>query len=210
MTCECPERVTLDCECSVCSSDCVAVDGSGNGTELTFSPTLDPAVSNLLTCVPGDGFLAILPDTILNPPYCIVNTTGAQSIPNDFGTRVQFDGELEDSDSMHSNVTNNERVTFNTAGLYTVSFAGEFAAGSPGSVGDRGAHIRKNGSEFIGGSSRFALVSTTLVNGLNVSCQEAFEAGEYIEVLVKQDNGGALNLMADAMLSVRYRRSYPT
>lgn len=208
MTCECEATVALDCECSVCSSDCVSVDGSGNGVALSFAPTLDPAVSNLLTCVPGNGLLAILPDTILSPPKCIVATSGNQSIPDDFGTRVEFDNELEDSDNMHS-VTDDERVTFNTAGLYTVSYSGAFAAGSPGSVGDRGAYIRKNGSEFLGGSARHAMVSTTLPNGQNVSIQEAFEVGEYIEVLVKHDNGSALNLLAGALLSVRYRRSYP-
>jgi hypothetical protein len=207
MTCVCETPVLLDCECAVCSSDCVAVEGSGNTGPLVFSPTLDPDEDNILSCS-ASGLLAILPATILVPPTCKVFHNTTQSIPANFGTRVSFNSETYDNDGMHSG-GDPERITFNTAGLYSVVFSGAFAAGAA-SDGDRAAHIRKNGTEILAGSSRFAMVSTSLDNGLNVVAQEVFEVGDYVEVLVKQDSAGAKNLQANPLLAVRFRRSVPT
>lgn len=63
---------------------------------------------------------------------CVVTRTGAQSISASTLTAVLFDAELEDTDGMHDNVTNNNRITFTTGGVYIFGFGYSWATGAGG------------------------------------------------------------------------------
>lgn len=208
--CACGALEVLDCECSLTDSDCIAIEGSGNATALVPSPRLDPDTDNLLT-ESATGLLAQLPATILNPPSCQVTHNANQSIPDDDGQVLAFNTENYDTDSMHDNVTLNTRITFQTPGVYIVTFNCAWAI--PGSgLGDAESWIRKNGSAYLGKSTE--QFQSTFEVGMTVIVQEFFEVGDYVQALVKQDSGGAVNLLSTSaytpIFSARYRRGVPT
>lgn len=204
----CGDLIGEDCECMVCDSDCIAADGKGEtGREFTFSPTIDPDPDNLASCG-ASGLLAELPSHILTPPGCQVYHSLNQSVTNDVDLEVAFNSERYDNDSMHDNVTDNDRVIFNTAGVYVVTFNGSFAANA---AGDRKAAIYKNGSTQIGHVARVA-ASASFATGLSLTIVEAFQEDDVIRVRVRQDSGGALNLVAtrySPILAVRFLRTLP-
>jgi hypothetical protein len=105
---------------------------------------------------------------------------------------VPWNGTDEyDTDGMHDPASNNERITFNTAGVYVVTFAVRIShTGSPAYLD---ALIRLNGSDNIGedyrtptASAYAAVVSITL----NAS------VSDYVEARC-QANGAASALFLD-------------
>jgi hypothetical protein len=58
---------------------------------------------------------------LANPPACRVYHNATQSIAHATETSLIFNSEDNDTDTMHDTVTNNGRITFNTAGLYVVT-----------------------------------------------------------------------------------------
>lgn len=205
---ECGGTIIEDCETRVCDSDCITVAGKGDlNREYVFSPNFDPDDDNIASCS-GAGLLAKLPDHILNPPRCQVYNSANQSASNDVDLLVAFNSERYDTDSMHDTVIDNERVFFNTAGIYVVTFNGTFAANA---AGDRKAAIYKNGVEQIGHRA-LTPASASFTTGLSLTIQEAFEVGDNIRVRVRQDSGGALNLLTtrySPILSVKFLRELP-
>jgi len=129
---------------------------------------------------------------------CRVTRTAVQSITDATVTAVNFDAEDFDYDAMHDTVTNNTRITFNTAGIYVVGFNGLFAAAND--YVRCFAILRLNGVTEI---ARGAQVSTsTAVNPqIEVSTVYEFAATDYLEAQVFQDNSAAaarnLELTAD-------------
>ena len=207
LRCECGAVDYTECMCSFSDSDDITIAGSGNLNPLVPTPRVDPATDNLWTLA-GDGNLVELPDYIRNPPRCSAYNSANQSTTNDTPFVVALNSEYYDSATMHDTATNNSRVTFLTAGVYVVTFAGSFAANA---TGDRSALIRKNGNEFLGGSEKKA-ASASFETGLIVGVQEFFEVDEYVEAVVKQDSGGALNLLAtrySPILAAVFRRTSP-
>lgn len=126
---------------------------------------------------------------LVAPPLCVITASVAQSITTSTITPVTFDTESTDIDNMHSNTTNPTRVTGVTAGWYSVTAAGTFAANATGS---RFGSLTLNGSAEIArvevaanaASGRGSSVVTTAMLFLNV--------GDYFEYTVWQSSGAAL------------------
>jgi hypothetical protein len=118
------------------------------------------------------------------------------SIANATLTALTFDSERYDTDSMHSTVSNTGRITFTTAGVYNLTFNGVFASNA---TGYRVASFRLNGTTYIGYFSQMAVSGDSTY--LNVTTQYKFAAGDYIEVVVYQTSGGALNIQVAANYS---------
>lgn len=55
-------------------------------------------------------------------PYVRLSNSSAQSLSTTYNT-LTFNTEAYDTDNMHSNASNPSRITFNTAGLYQVSYS---------------------------------------------------------------------------------------
>jgi hypothetical protein len=129
----------------------------------------------------------------LDQPRCKVFNSVNESIPNAAFTAVTFDSEEFDTDSMHSTVTNTDRITFNTAGTYLVGASIDFVANN---AGYRSVHISKGGT--------VALVLQTQVTNMvgppdaEFSCNviAAFIVGDWIRCNVLQTSGGPLNAQA--------------
>lgn len=189
--CQCDFIIDNDeCQCSVKSSDCIRVDGSGRLVGLKAEPIIDPDPDNIYTKA-VDGHLVALPSHIRNPDRCQIFHNTTQSIPNDTGTVVAFNSENWDTNTMHDTATLNTRVLVKTAGIYIAEARASFAANA---TGDRSLIIRKNGNEYLGGEEKKA-TSASFETGLKAKVHEWLMADEYLEVIAKQDSGGALNLV---------------
>jgi len=113
-----------------------------------------------------------------------------QSIANAANTFVAFDTEDYDTDAMHDTVTNNTRITIKTAGKYILAFVGGFDANT---TGHRVSSFVLNGTDAIGSSTHPAGESGQRPY-MSLVWQGNFVVNDYIEVQVRQDSGGALNL----------------
>lgn len=126
---------------------------------------------------------------LVAPPLAVVSHSTTQSLATATWTTLSADTELSDSDSMHSTVTNNSRLTTQTGGQYDVVHTAEFAANA---TGVRATRIIINGSATIetsriinagGGQPHLVTADSVQIRG----------AGEYIETQAWQNSGGNLN-----------------
>jgi len=95
-----------------------------NVTRFGPSPLLDDEVATKAYVDAGGGGG--------NDIGCKVRDAAAISTDNNVVLVVPWDTEVYDTDGMHDNVTNNERITFKTAGKYLVIFDGIWASDSVG------------------------------------------------------------------------------
>lgn len=128
---------------------------------------------------------------LLAEKSCCVTRSTPQSIPNGTLTAVQWDAEEWDTDNIHSTTENITRLTCRTAGRYLVWYQVVFGDNT---TGGRLAHVRMNGSEqqYIAQYAlekdpygRWRMLATTVIN---------LTAGDYIELVVYQASGAALNI----------------
>lgn len=125
---------------------------------------------------------------------CRVTRAGVQSIPNSVQTAVAFDEERSDTDGMHSTVTNNSRITINTAGFYIVGFNGTMASTS---LYTRVfAALRINGTTEIARGPNVDTTAAAQEPHFAVTTMREFSVGDYIEVLVFQTSTAARDLNA--------------
>lgn len=134
---------------------------------------------------------------------CRVTRSAVQSIPDNAVTTVAFDAEEFDTDGMHSTVTSNSRITINTAGFYIVGFNGLLAGAAD--YTRTFAILIANGSTEIARSS-FGNLPISTTPQLDVTTVDQFDAGDYIEVQVYQDNtvNAARNLEQTAARSPEF------
>lgn len=104
-------------------------------------------------------------------------------------TALTFNSERDDVGDFHSTSVNTGRLTIPIAGTYLVGCTVSFASSA---VGLRAANIRLNGTTNIVGDTRPAVTGT--VTTIAISTDYTFAAGDYIEVVVFQNSGGALNV----------------
>ena len=112
-----------------------------------------------------------------------------QSIPNNTSTALNFNSERFDTDVIHDNATNNERLTCKTAGLYLITANIGFAANA---TGVRAILLQLNGTTFIAsinGPNNGASASRRL----EVSTLYQLAVNDFVTVLAFQDSGGSLN-----------------
>ena len=130
---------------------------------------------------------------------CAVYATAATiSISNTTETKVAFDAEFYDTDGFHSNVTNNTRLTVPSgkAGKYQVWGWCEFAGNT---TGYRQVQIwRNNNTGTPARPAKASQAGTTAVNGIYAAGIIDLAVGDYVEFVVYQNSGGALNIFGTA------------
>jgi hypothetical protein len=118
-----------------------------------------------------------------------VTNTAAQSISTATNTALTWDTENFDTDTLHSTVSNTSRLTASVTGKWRVNGSAMFAASGTGS---RNIFIRKNGS------TNYADIYMPSIAGdpftLSISDTIDLTAGDYVELVVWQNSGGALNV----------------
>jgi len=130
-----------------------------------------------------------------------VTKTTDQSIPRIILTMVTWNSEEYDTDGMHDNVTNNSRITFQTAGKYSILAQSEWGINSGGF---RFMDIMKNGVDSI------ARVRDLADNASehNISFVGEFVVGDYIQLEVFQDTGGNLDFESGAIIENTYLEAH--
>jgi hypothetical protein len=122
-------------------------------------------------------------------PAAHVTRTAAQSIPSGFTTTLAFNTERYDTANMHSNATNNSRLTAPVTGIYAVTAQVEWA---PDTDGIREVALEKNGTVPIARAN--AVQSSEVPPVQEVTTEVRLQAGEFVRAVVGQDNSGAVAL----------------
>lgn len=116
-------------------------------------------------------------------------------------TAIDFDGsngsgggtsETHDPSNLHSNSSNNTRITVTAKGIYLIGGFCNFAANTSGD--ERYISIVLNGSEYIQQSHMSTPASATV--RLSTTVAALLQIGDYVEIKAYQDSGGALNVTA--------------
>lgn len=131
---------------------------------------------------------SVLAAAIGTLPRAKVKRAAAQSISNGTETVFAFDTEEFDTDNMHDNTTNNNRITIVTAGLYQAGLLVNWVAATGV---QRQIALRKNGVSQVFDIE--PVVSGSV--GVYTRVQSPFEmaVGDYFDATGVQDSGGSLN-----------------
>lgn len=125
---------------------------------------------------------------------CRVTRTTNLSIPFNTTTTVGFTDEVYDYDGMHDNVTNNSRVTIQTAGIYHLVFTGELGGATPTDYGQiRVSIMRNGGNDIILDQVNPIDAASSLPQRLNISTAFELSEGDYVEVRIFQTNDSSAN-----------------
>lgn len=115
------------------------------------------------------------------------------SVANGTVTSLNLNSERFDSDDFHSTSSNTSRLTIPSGlgGFYTISASIAWATNS---TGERMLGILHNGTTYIARAQQ----ATGSTNDLrqNVSTIYNLTAGDYVEISVWQNSGGALNVLS--------------
>lgn len=118
----------------------------------------------------------------------------AQSVPNTTDVIVSFDVEDYDTSGYHDPATNPSRITVPTTGYYRVWYYVQFPLNA---TGGRIAQVKVNNT-----GAPVVVTQQAGSNGFNNEMSGAVDirltAGDYIELGVYQNSGGALNLTSVA------------
>jgi hypothetical protein len=129
-----------------------------------------------------DGSAWVSPSVTHKPPSVKLERTTGQVVYDASAAIMVWDSEVWDTDGMHDNATNQDRITINTPGIYLVIGAVRYNAGISD---DSSVTIWQNGSTFIvrdeGGPANTA-------GGRTVSALVNMNANDYLHLQVYQNN----------------------
>jgi hypothetical protein len=128
------------------------------------------------------------------PIGATVRRTTTQSVANNTLVAISFDTEDFDDGGVADLGTNATRLTVPTGegGWYVVEAGCEFAADSTGS---RDIGLRVNGTNYKTFKRDDAVGAASANSGLETARIIKLAAGDYVEAMVRQQSGGALNLV---------------
>ncbi len=134
---------------------------------------------------------------------CRVFHDANQSILSGVQTVLAFNSERFDTDAMHDNVTNNSRITINTAGKYIVACQIRWAVAATADM--RLLTITLNGVTTIANlPTGIEVYSNVIQYAQALTTMHDFAAGDFLEAEVLQDSGGALNVTSQAQSSPEF------
>lgn len=126
---------------------------------------------------------------LIDPPTCSVFNSAAQSVADNTSVALTANSENFDNDTMHSTVTNTSRIAATTAGRYAVNAA---VANAANGVGRRALDLRVDGTTVYNIDARLPISTNSMaVTGMRLL---TLAASQYVEAMVLQNSGGALNV----------------
>lgn len=126
-----------------------------------------------------------------------------QSIANNTVTALAFNSERYDTNVIHDNTTNNSRLTCKTAGVYHITLSASFDANA---TGVRAFYIRLNGTvaNYIALAHLQAVTVASTSTAVTISATYGLAVNDYVEAVVFQSCGGALNILATPPYSAEF------
>jgi len=112
---------------------------------------------------------------------------------------VTLNSERYDNAAMHSTSSNTSRLTVPTGGGGKYLTGAGFQWGISGAGALRQGYIYQNGTTFVAYDTKQP--SATHASETTITTSYALVAADYVELFVKQDSGGALNLTVAANYS---------
>lgn len=136
-----------------------------------------------------------------DPPACRVYHNANQSVTDNTVVTLAFNAERFDTATMHDTVTDNSRITIGTAGVYVVGGHAEIAAGTDYASSWIAIGINGGGTATalaLSSDGTFTDGGTGVVHSISTAWK--FAAGDYIQLLVYQNNtaNAARNVLASA------------
>ena len=128
-----------------------------------------------------------------NSRGALVKKSANQSISNGADNTLTFDQEEYDTDAIHDNSTNNERLTV-PSGVTKVRLVGNVRWASNAS-GYRQIKFNKNGANFLGLGGVLQINTATSMDESISSPILEVTSGDYFELIVFQNSGSALNVL---------------
>jgi len=139
---------------------------------------------------------------LLKPPRCRAYRNAGLSLTNNTWTVIGLDQETLsfDTDNMHSTVTNNSRITIQTAGAYVIYWQLGFASNA---TGQRQVDILKNAAGTYDAAKRLNNTNATAIGGslattMAGTVEVEFALNDHFEMWGLQNCGAALNIVAGA------------
>lgn len=138
-------------------------------------------------------------------PAARVHHSVNQSITNATNTILAFNSERYDTcagaaDTQHDTATNNSRLTCRYAGKYSIKACVQYAVNA---TGERRLFLRLNGTTIIAGENKDANTGGAGTI-MNIACDYDLAVNDYVEVMVHQTSGGALNVEVAANYSPEF------
>jgi hypothetical protein len=127
---------------------------------------------------------------LIDPPYCSVFASSAQSVNDSTTTALTANSENFDNDGMHSTVSNTSRITATHAGRYQFIASVNYAAHA---TGTRQVAMRVDGSTIISPNVQVASAGGSFSTALTLVANIVLTVGQYVECVVVQRAGVALN-----------------
>lgn len=129
---------------------------------------------------------------LANPPSCrVFNNAVINLATSGVGVALTFNSERWDTDTIHDTVTNTDRLTCKTAGLYAIYASVEFAVNA---TGNRQVFIELNGATAIAAHSQLA--TSTIGTQITVKTIYKLAVNDYVRCIARQDSTAALNVSA--------------
>lgn len=134
---------------------------------------------------------AVTPAKVGVIPFCRLTAASPTACPNNTGTNMVFDTELTDTDTMHAPAQG--RITFNTAGIYTVSASVRLqdATGTAGKLATLSI-LLNDANAIVRDEKGFALTGSIGIVTLTATTTRAFIATDHINVEINQQSGSTL------------------
>ena len=120
-----------------------------------------------------------------------VYNSGAITLTTGAITALTFDSESYDTDTIHSTVANQSRLTATTAGKYCIWGNVSFATNA---TGVRMVKITKDGATDIAKIRAEPVSVATHPTEITISCEYQLAATNYVELYCFQSSGGNLNV----------------
>ena len=154
----------------------------------TYTTPVDTVTDELVTAARFNAQVMENIRFLYAPPVCSVKRAAAKSIGSGgASTIIDFDQENYDTDSMHSTVTNNNRITIVTAGKYLINAHVSWGVQTGGR---RSLSLRLDGASI---QSDEATPSSTGYAANHATVGYTIGVGSYIDIDVFQDSGSSVN-----------------
>lgn len=170
----------------------------GNSTETIDEALTLPLWANesvFLLCN-GSAWVQVAGKSI--PHQCRLTLTSNQSIANNTVTAVNFTTEGFDNAGLHDTATNTERITIRRTGRYMIGGSARWTSNASGS---RFCAINLNGGAGTADLVRDRKLPST-ESEVSLTTLVSLTAGDFIQLNVYQDSGGALNAIAGEFTSL--------
>ena len=134
----------------------------------------------------------------------VLRAAAVQSIPDNSATPLAFDTDDIDDDSGHSPSSSNTKYFAQRQGRFEISATGAHGASTAGTSRNLGLNV--NGvAVTVASVSSGPRPGGTGTFTQNMSGQiVTLIVGDYIEIVMTQNTGGALNTAANSTVTIRY------